>query len=110
VQGSGVTEAKGVKECAGKIEATLAESLEQDGLVSVGFVGDVFDPAMHKAVVDDNGVTGSKSPSGTVGLVSKVGFKMKNRVIPHAEVVVTESPSVECQCHEKCSTTRSRKQ
>jgi molecular chaperone GrpE (heat shock protein) len=94
VQESGAAGAKEITESLGKIEAALAQSLERDGLVSVGFVGDVFDPAVHKVVVNDSGATGSsKLPSGTVGLVSKVGFKMKNQVIRRAEVAVIGNPS-----------------
>jgi molecular chaperone GrpE (heat shock protein) len=94
VQESGAAGAKEITESLGKIEAALAQSLERDGLMSVGFVGDVFDPAVHKAVVDDSGATGSsKLPSGTVGLVSKVGFKMKNQVIRRAKVAVIGNPS-----------------
>jgi molecular chaperone GrpE (heat shock protein) len=96
VQESGAARAKAITESLREIEAALAQSLERDGLMPVGFVGDVFDPVVQKAVVDDSGGTSSSTlSSGTVVLASKVGFKTKNRVFRHAEVVVTESPSVE---------------
>jgi molecular chaperone GrpE (heat shock protein) len=70
-------------------ENILAQSFEKAGLVSFGSIGDVFDPAIHKTVADgDAAADKRKSPSRKVGKVSKMGLKLKNRVVRHAEVVV----------------------
>jgi molecular chaperone GrpE (heat shock protein) len=83
--------AKAIVEGLGKIEATLAQAFENDGLGSVGCVGEVFDPTIHKVSGDDNVVTGTKPPSGSVEHVFKVGFKMKDQVVRRAEVVVSKN-------------------
>jgi GrpE len=70
-----------------QIKATLAQSIENAGLASFGTVGDVFDPTIHKA--SDEGNT---SPCGRVAQVSKMGLKLKSRLVRHAAVAVAADP------------------
>jgi len=63
----------------------LKKAFAKHGLKQFGSTGDKFDPNLHEALYeyDDDKLT-----PGTIGQVTKVGFKLQSRVIRPAEVGV----------------------
>lgn len=76
------------KAVADKIVAVVGKL----GLESYGDTGELFDPALHEAVQhEESGVTG---PSVTViSTVLRRGYRMADRVLRPAMVVVTDQPA-----------------
>jgi molecular chaperone GrpE len=71
------------------LKAQLMMSLQSIGLEEISPEG-IFDPAIHEAV---STVKDSSSPEGTIVDVVKRGFKLKNKVIRPALVVVSTKDS-----------------
>jgi GrpE len=77
-----------------QVETVLSQSFENAGLESFGSIGDAFDPTIHTPTADGQAAAASGvSSSGRVDQVAKMGFKLKNRVVRRAEVVVAADPS-----------------
>ncbi|XP_064484096.1 grpE protein homolog 1, mitochondrial-like [Ornithodoros turicata] len=70
-------------------QAQLQSIFRRHGLVQVNPLGEKFDPNEHQAVFVHK--DGSK-PAGTVAVVSKIGYKLKDRTIRPAMVGVVEAP------------------
>lgn len=63
----------------------LMEALQKHGLSAVGAVGEVFDPALHEAMsmAPDENV-----PSGSICLLMSRGYKLHDRLLRPAKVIV----------------------
>jgi molecular chaperone GrpE len=61
------------------------QELKQLGMESFGEVGDVFDPNIHEAIAP---VTDETKPDQTVVEVSQRGWKMGDRIVRSAKVIV----------------------
>jgi molecular chaperone GrpE len=64
-------------------DAGLTKAFAMNGLVKYGAVGEVFDPNLHEALYEYPDPT---KEAGTIGLVVKPGFTLKERVMRPAEV------------------------
>ncbi|MGD9530898.1 nucleotide exchange factor GrpE [Pseudonocardia sp.] len=79
------------KSVADKIVAVVGKL----GLESYGDVGELFDPALHEAVQhEESAVTGPSTPVVTVvSTVLRRGYRMADRVLRPAMVVVADRPA-----------------
>ncbi|KAK6635246.1 hypothetical protein RUM43_007878 [Polyplax serrata] len=71
-------------------EAQLQNVFKRHGLVSVNPLNEKFDPNLHEALFQQE-VEGKEA--GTVVVVSKIGYKLHERVIRPALVGIAKSPS-----------------
>jgi molecular chaperone GrpE len=71
------------------VERKILESLEREGLVGVGEVGEPFDPHVHEAI----GTVPSRSPddAGKVAAVHVRGYRFGNQLLRPAQVQVYDS-------------------
>lgn len=65
----------------------LLDAVQKHGLVPVGNVGEVFDPAIHEAVGFDQN---SDQEKGTVSRVLQRGYKLGNRLLRAARVMISQ--------------------
>jgi molecular chaperone GrpE len=65
----------------------ITETLSSAGLAAFGVVGDEFDPALHEAVQNEG--DGSRP---VIGTVYRQGFRLADRVLRTAMVVVVDGP------------------
>lgn len=63
--------------------------LTQYGLTAINPVGEVFDPNLHEALMQQ---PSEEVPENHVLTVFQKGFKVKNKVIKHAKVIVSAGP------------------
>jgi len=70
----------------------LRVTLERDGLTVIRPVNGVFDPGLHDALMQRH-VPGT--PPGTVIEVVKPGYRYRDRVLRHAQVVVSQDHAPE---------------
>lgn len=68
-------------------DAGLTKAFAMNGLVKYGAVGEVFDPNLHEALYEYPDPT---KEAGTIGLVVKPGFTLKDRVMRPAEVGIVK--------------------
>jgi molecular chaperone GrpE len=72
------------------IAAQLDEALKKHGLSTFGAEGDLFDPELHDALMR----TAHESiAADNVAQVFEKGYKLRNRIIRHAKVVVSGGPA-----------------
>lgn len=73
------------------VQRKFLETLEREGLSTVGEVGETFDPHLHEAI----GMWPAPSPehAGTVAAVTAPGYKFGNQLLRPAQVQVYEQPS-----------------
>ena len=71
------------------IAAKLEEALTKKGLMRIGEVGEVFDPNIHEAVLQQP--TQDVAPDH-VSMVLRSGFKVGNKVVRAAQVAVATQP------------------
>ena len=67
------------------IRERLWRTLQKEGLETIEALGAQFDPDLHEAVAQR---PSDKAPAGTVLEVTVPGYKLKARVLRHAQVVV----------------------
>ncbi len=72
----------------GHVRAQLESALASAGVAAIDKAGVPFDPAMHDAMMMQKAEGGH--PPGTVAKVLEPGWKLHDRVIRPAKVVVTE--------------------
>lgn len=65
----------------------LLEAVQKHGLTQVGVEGEAFDPAIHEAVGFE---AQSEHPQGSVGRVLQHGYKLANRLLRAAKVMVVQ--------------------
>ena len=63
----------------------LIEALKKHGLEKVGSVGEAFDPAIHEAVATDDV---ADTPDGHIASLLSCGYKLRERLLRPARVVV----------------------
>ncbi|HEV3245111.1 MAG TPA: nucleotide exchange factor GrpE [Candidatus Paceibacterota bacterium] len=68
-----------------QIKNQLLDTLQRHGVVRFGKVGDTFDHRLHEAVEETEGVPGE---SGTVFRILRHGYKLGDRIIRPAQVIV----------------------
>ncbi|RKY61541.1 MAG: nucleotide exchange factor GrpE [Candidatus Latescibacterota bacterium] len=61
--------------------------IEGQGVCAIGEVGEKFDPEYHEALMQ---VENPEHPPGTVAQVVQKGYKMGDKVIRHAKVIVSK--------------------
>ncbi|CAL1273464.1 unnamed protein product [Larinioides sclopetarius] len=71
-------------------EAQLLSVFKRHGVTKVNPIGEKFNPNLHEALFEQ--VDASKEP-GTVGTVTKVGYRLHDRVVRPAMVGVVKAPS-----------------
>ncbi|MDG2385037.1 MAG: nucleotide exchange factor GrpE [Pirellulaceae bacterium] len=67
----------------------LLEVLKQHHCPQVGVVGDPFDPAVHEAIAEE---PSQELPKGVVSRVHLSGYKLHDRLLRAAQVVVSSGP------------------
>jgi molecular chaperone GrpE len=65
------------------------KGLKSHGVEPIESVGKLFDPELHEALMQD---PKSELPSGTVATEFERGYKLHDRVLRHAKVVVSAKP------------------
>lgn len=68
----------------------LVKLLEREGLMAIRPVGHPFDPTLHDAIATQPAPRGVLP--GTVLDVAQAGYRLKDRVLRHAKVVVAGAP------------------
>jgi molecular chaperone GrpE len=71
------------------IQRNLAAAFERLGVTRVGEVGEQFDPTFHEAVAYEEN---RDQPEGHVATVVRPGYRLGERVIRPAQVVVARAP------------------
>ncbi len=79
------------------VKKQLDDFLSSQGVEEVPAAGQVFDPNVHEAVSQEES---SEVASGSVLRVMRRGFRMSDRLLRPAIVVVAKGPSVEGREHE----------
>lgn len=72
------------------VQRQLADFLRDMGVQEVEALGRVFDPNLHDAVSQE---ASDEVPEGTVLRVTRRGFKLKDRLLRAASVVVSSGPA-----------------
>jgi molecular chaperone GrpE len=67
----------------------LAAILESEGVSSIQAVGRPFDPSAHEAVLLQES---ADAPDGTVLAVARAGYRLHERILRSAQVVVSRRP------------------
>lgn len=70
------------------IEKQLEQVLCDQGVSAIGNLGETFDPNLHEAVKEIS----SKHPEGQIIEVTQTGYRIADRVIRPAKVVVSQGP------------------
>jgi molecular chaperone GrpE len=78
---------EGVKLVASKLD----EVLKGNGVETFGEVGEEFDPQVHDALMN---VTSEAVPPGHIAEVFERGYRLRDKVIRHAKVIVSSGPQV----------------
>lgn len=73
------------------IFAKLNDVLKRNGLTVFTEVGDEFDPELHDAMMK---MPDPQVPDGHVAQIYEKGYRLRDRVIKHAKVVVSSGPPV----------------
>jgi molecular chaperone GrpE len=68
----------------------MAKVLQQHHCVAVPGAGAVFDPNVHEALAQQ---PSDEFPAGTVMLVHQVGYRLHDRVVRPAQVIVSTGPA-----------------
>ena len=71
------------------IQRNLAAAFERLGVTRVGEVGEPFDPTLHEAVAYEEN---REQPEGHIATVVRPGYRLGERVIRPAQVVVARAP------------------
>lgn len=71
------------------IHSQLKNVLAEAGLEEINAVGQVFDPTWHEAVSNQES---SEAPEGTVLQQTRKGYKLKDRLVRPASVIVAKTP------------------
>ncbi len=72
----------------GRISDQLASALSRSGVAVIDKAGVAFDPAVHEAMM--NAPADDTHPSGTVTKILEPGYKLHDRVLRAAKVIVAE--------------------
>jgi molecular chaperone GrpE len=72
-----------------QLKATLAEA----GIEEINALGQVFDPALHEAVSQQESLD---VPEGHVLQQLRKGYKLRDRLLRPASVIVAKSPAARC--------------
>ena len=78
------------KEGAPPSEEGLHAVLKQHGCEPIPGVGNPFDPHQHEAIAQE---PSTEHPAGTVTRVTQVGYKLHDRVVRPAQVLVSTGPA-----------------
>jgi len=70
----------------------LSALLESEGVSPIKALGQPFDPSAHEAVLLQESVD---APEGTVLAVARAGYKLHNRILRPAQVVVSRRPQTQ---------------
>ncbi len=76
------------------IQRKLNSFLESEGVAEIDGVGDIFNPMEHEAVGTE---ASTKLPPGHIIQVVRTGFRLHDRVIQPAQVIVAREPQGEDQ-------------
>lgn len=76
------------------VNRQLQDFLRESGAQEVEAQGKVFDPNLHEAVAQEASAT---VPEGTVIRVTRRGYKLKDRLLRAASVIVSSGPSAPAQ-------------
>ncbi len=68
------------------IETQLEQILAAEGVTEIKTDGEMFDPMLHDAMAE----TESEKPPGTIVTESQKGYRLNDRVIRHAKVIVAK--------------------
>jgi len=71
------------------VQKQLNDLLAENGLQSIESEGNNFDPNLHEAIAHEP----SKSPEGTVIRQARRGYRLKDRLLRPARVVVSSGPA-----------------
>ena len=71
------------------VQKQLNDLLAENGLQSIEAEGNNFDPNLHEAIAHEP----SKSPEGTVIRQARRGYRLKDRLLRPARVVVSSGPA-----------------
>jgi len=73
------------------IKKQFLDTMKNIGLVKVGNVGEKFDPIWHEALMNQE----SDKPEGEILQVYQSGYRIGEKAIRHAQVVVSSGPKKE---------------
>jgi len=76
----------------------LDESLKKNGLEVFALIGDVFNPELHDAMMK---APHAEIPEDHIVAIYEKGYKLKNRIIKHAKVIVSAGAPEEKGCAEE---------
>ena len=68
----------------------LLDAVKKHGLEPVGAVGDAFDPELHEAIAQEES---ADVPPGHILQIMQKGYKLKDRLLRPAKVMVSAKPS-----------------
>ncbi|HTG01155.1 MAG TPA: nucleotide exchange factor GrpE [Nitrospirota bacterium] len=83
---------EGLRQGVELVYKQLRDILEKFGVTPFKAEGEVFNPAMHDAVMQ---VMTSEAPSNTVVQVFQEGYRYYDKILRHAKVGVAKNPPVE---------------
>lgn len=84
------TDVKSLADGIGMVMRQFTDTLGRNGIERVASVGNPFDPAVHEAIQQ---LETSEHPPGTVAAEVQAGYKLGEKLIRPALVVVAKAPS-----------------
>ncbi|HRH96917.1 MAG TPA: nucleotide exchange factor GrpE, partial [Prosthecobacter sp.] len=72
------------------VSRQLADFLRESGVQEVEAQGKAFDPNLHEAVAQE---ASAEVPEGTIIRVTRRGYKLKDRLLRAASVIVSSGPA-----------------
>jgi molecular chaperone GrpE len=72
------------------VSRQLADFLRESGVQEIEAQGKVFDPNLHEAVAQE---ASAEVPEGTIIRVTRRGYKLKDRLLRAASVIVSSGPA-----------------
>ena len=86
---SQAADASGLLEGFRMVAQQLLDTLQEHNCQKIDALGQLFDPALHEAISQQ---PSEEYPSGTVTMVTQVGYQLYDRVIRPAQVIVSTGP------------------
>lgn len=89
---SNATDVESLREGFDMIARRFSESLSAAGAEEIAAEGEAFDPAVHEAIMQ---IEDADRPAGTVINATQRGFRIGDRLVRAAKVVVSKAPAPE---------------
>lgn len=86
---SQAADASGLLEGFRMVAQQLVDTVQEHHCQNIDALGQSFDPALHEAISQQ---PSDEHPSGTVTMVTQVGYQLHDRVIRPAHVIVSTGP------------------